>query len=464
MSLFYKLVTSPNSYKFSGGDIIKDVNGYRLHIFNSDGIFKAPPGKKIEVLVVAAGGVGSVSPWGGGGGGGGGVLHHSAYKAKIKNTIIVGQGGQGVGQDSFFNELRAFGGGAGGTSTDVNTRAGGSGGGAGHMNPSGAASPSLQTSNGGGIGYGNTGGNSVYSSPYPCGSGGGAGGAGGLMTNGGAGKLFINFDNKYYGGGGGAVNNSGTTTAGGVGGGGNALNAANGQSGLSNTGGGGGGSRAGSLAGSGGSGVVIVAYRLYKNPSYYTDFFNDNSGLAYYKFDGNALEESGMNGTATNVTYSTGKFGQAIKANGVASVSLGIFHFDTPKTISFWAKDNFRLQNGLNGYAFPTFILTPVDFQMYQYNSTVTANIAVNIPMVEAYTSFKHVVVTIEYPNVKIYIDNIHKYSGTMSVNVTSSNYDFGLWDVSAHGGVGTGEIDQLRIFNRALTQTEVTALYNEVP
>lgn len=195
------------------------------------------------------------------------------------------------------------------------------------------------------------------------------------------------------------------------------------------------------------------------------DFFKDGSGLALYSFENNAKDQREVfNGTATNVTYSTGKFGQAIKANGVASVSLGIFHFNTPKTISFWAKDSFELQNGQNSSAYTSFSLYPDAFKMYQYNSTVTANIAVNIPMVEAYTSFKHVVVTIEYPNVKIYIDNIHKYSGTMSVNVTSSNYDFGLWDVSAHGGVRTGEVDQLRIFNRALTQTEVTALYNEVP
>ena len=195
------------------------------------------------------------------------------------------------------------------------------------------------------------------------------------------------------------------------------------------------------------------------------DPFVDGSGIALYKFDGDATDESGSyNGTATNVTYGEGKFGQCISssASSASAVSFGIHHFNVPKTVSFWLKGNVYIQNGQNMVAFPTFSFIPSQFKMYPYNSTASVNTAVLIPMTEDFNSFKHVTIAINYPSVKIYIDSVLKYTGTMSINVSTSSYDFGLWDVSAHSEIRAGSIDQFRIFSRALTQTEVTALYNE--
>ena len=217
-----------------------------------------------EVLVVAGGGGATGSPWGGGGGGAGGILHKASHSINTlsSNTVTVGLGGAAGtgGQDSYFGLLRAFGGGPSNGSQTASDRNGGSGGGGAHMSPSGLPSASNQTSNNGGIGYGNGGGGTNYVDPYPSGSGGGAGGVGSIGGAGGAGLAFSTSGASVtYAGGGGQSDNVGTVTAGGIGGGGTGVNGANGANGSPNTGGGGGGSRGGA-GGTGGSGIVIVRY------------------------------------------------------------------------------------------------------------------------------------------------------------------------------------------------------------
>lgn len=248
-----------------GGGTVTYAGGYTIHTFTSSGTFSPPStfSGPVEVLAVAGGGGGSHTAWGGGGGGGGGVIHHPTFAITggTAVTVTVGAGGgvSAAGGDSYFGAMRAFGGGPANTLVDQNTRAGGSGGGGGHMNPSGLASPSTQTSNNGGTGYGNAGGGTTYANPYPSGSGGGAGAAGCIGCAGGIGfSSAISGAATYYAGGGGQANNTGGYTAGGAGGGGSGYNG-NGVSGTANTGGGGGGSRGGT-AGSGGSGIVIVRY------------------------------------------------------------------------------------------------------------------------------------------------------------------------------------------------------------
>ena len=217
-------------------------------------------------MAVAGGGGGAHTSSGGGGGGAGGIIRHATYPAIGNLNVIVGAGGaQRVkGADSFFGPMRAFGGGPSNESQNANDRSGGCGGGASHMNPSGAASPSIQTSNNGGTGYGTAGGGSSYNGvAYPQGSGGGAGQAGSVGGNGGNG---LQFDHSgvltYYAGGGAQISTRySNAQPGGLGGGG--ASGSNGVAGAVNTGGGGGagrGNTGGTFAGAGGSGIVIVRY------------------------------------------------------------------------------------------------------------------------------------------------------------------------------------------------------------
>ena len=262
--------------------------------FTSSGTFTVPSGlTTVDVLVVAGGGgAGSVHS---GGGGAGGLIYRPGFSVTpgATVTVTVGDGGTGStgtsghanGQDSVFGTLTAKGGGKSGTNQTPGS-AGGSGGGCGYGSPSqgGPANQPTQSGESGNYGFGNPGGGPGANAPlYGTGGGGGAGAAGSAGNNGaggasdhpiggpgGVGKAYTISDGTtsvYYAGGGGGAsgngNEAGSTSQGGNGGGGNGVTSGVGQSGTANRGGGGGGSDDRSAphgGGSGGKGVVIVAY------------------------------------------------------------------------------------------------------------------------------------------------------------------------------------------------------------
>jgi hypothetical protein len=287
-------------------EITIDGVEYRLHTFTTVGaetFTVTSPGTTGEVhyLVVAGGGGGGgaslacVNTIGGAGGGGaGGFLEGSAIVVSSAYSLSVGAGGQGSssgaganGQNSFFDAfaIAVGGGGGGGADLDTNGVSGGSGGGAGSGAGanSGGARTSGQgslggdgspTNNKGGGGGGGAGGVGVAGRDDDFGGAGGSGRATSLMTTSLAEDLAIGHVHQgqvfFSGGGGGGANNSaGRQGVGGVGGGGQGGTAANPSvapaNGLPNTGGGGGGGTDCMdlhTGGNGGSGIVIIRYRL----------------------------------------------------------------------------------------------------------------------------------------------------------------------------------------------------------
>ena len=241
---------------------------------------------EVTYLIVGGGGGGAS----GGGGGGGVITNHGVSTLTVTPNAVMsvvvgagginGGGGSGnsipatSGGNSTFGTFTAVGGGYGGTASR-NPADGGSGGGGGYDVP--GQRISLGTA-----GQGNSGGRSNQGGYGAAGGGGGAGGAGAnapAQHLGGAGGIGVSSmitgsSVPYGGGGGGGVNaNCGCLHpngggAGGAGGGGNGSSLGygggayfNGTSGAANTGGGGGGTDPEStLAGNGGSGIVIVRY------------------------------------------------------------------------------------------------------------------------------------------------------------------------------------------------------------
>jgi hypothetical protein len=246
-----------------------------------------------ELLIVAGGGCGGIGDGleGGGGGGAGGVLYIVSELLDTKPyTIVVGDGGRFVssipesGKNSSFGTQIAIGGGNGGRTDTINEGAdGGSGGGArgASFARAGGTGTAGQGTNGG-IGCHKSGG----------GGGGGATTVGGnspgdatlgnpatVQNNeggdGGSGRGFNQFtdygDSGFFGGGGGGGSwqqSGGVAGTGGSGGGGDGGGSANanGQAGRKHSGSGGGGSTSIDYnicsPGNGGSGIVIVRYRV----------------------------------------------------------------------------------------------------------------------------------------------------------------------------------------------------------
>ena len=265
-------------------EAILALDGRVFHAYTSTGAhtFTAPTGiSEVDYLVVGGGGGGGGMPSGNtggtGGGGAGGVLQLQDYAVIAGNSyaVTVGAGGAagvgsssqgGTGGSSDFDGITALGGGGGASSGVSNNGVSGASGGGGRLNGSGASGTQ---GNDGGDGAGGT------ASTAGAGGGGGAGsngsnGSGNIGGDGGDGVLSdITGTNAYFGGGGaGGSYNGEVGGAGGLGGGGGSPDTrAAGFDGIDGFGGGGGGASGsnGSGAfdgGTGGDGIVIVAYDM----------------------------------------------------------------------------------------------------------------------------------------------------------------------------------------------------------
>ena len=266
----------PSGPSASGGTetVIQDgANFYRVHTFTEGGTLTVTRGGLFEYLVVGGGGAAYHGASANGGGPGGSVKTGALILAAAQFAVAVGSGARSAysgGQSdvvpataSSFSEITAPPGGFGAGAFDTATEGGG--GSVGNDSfPDGAVNSDTGFTGGNGGGTNN--------STFGGGGGAGAGGdgesaAGGNAGDGGPGvKSSITGEEKGYGGGGGGSHRSSNEQAGsGVDGGGDGVTVGSpGQSGEPNTGGGAGGGYSGSegVAPTGGSGIVILRYRI----------------------------------------------------------------------------------------------------------------------------------------------------------------------------------------------------------
>jgi len=257
----------------TGGTITED-GSFKVHTFLDSDYFEILSGSGDVQYLMIGGGGGGGRDIGGGGGAGGYLAGTFTNMQPGSYPVVIGAGGVGAvsttpngdGEDTEFNSLTSFGGGAGGNAGAGSQigKDGGSGGGAGNSgNPFDGGSGTVGQGNDGGTNGG------VGSTSFACGGGGGANAVGSNASagQGGAGGSGISSDitgtsvTRAGGGGGGVA--TGTPGAGGAGGGGagNVGSSGNGVNGTANTGGGGGGAATNS-GGNGGKGILILRYQF----------------------------------------------------------------------------------------------------------------------------------------------------------------------------------------------------------
>ena len=199
--------------------------------------------------------------------------------------------------------------------------------------------------------------------------------------------------------------------------------------------------------------------------------FPDGGGVALYQLNGDATDVSGnYNGTATNVTYGAGEFGQA----GVFNGSSSVIDFAQPLlintfSVSVWVKTNNistrRVVLG-NAYAGSSYgnalqILGTSGYAQFEWaisNSWLVLTSSVNV----ADGNWHNTVVTISEGYQSMYVDGNLAVSSTNANDqqVTNANFKIGAnWNNTEYFN---GSIDQVRVFNRALRPYEVEALYTE--
>lgn len=445
----------------------------------------------VEVLVVAGGGAGGGGDVGAGGGAGG-LVYTSFYSVTPGSTypVTVGAGGLGVadstakggsGSDSSFASLTAFGGGGGAGWSYASGGDGGSGGGG--VGGRAAGTPVA--------GQGNTGGTGLAGPDYPQGGGGGAGGSGQTAIiqlkagDGGVGLYFPQFSTVggspagWFAGGGGGGQEAGTSGAsaitgtGGLGGGGNGgrqVSRLVAQPGVANTGGGGGGEDP-AAGGNGGSGIVIIRYGKSKIAASSIqkglvghwlldgDGYNANTGRVT---DKTPNENHGTNYGATLTADRNGQSNGAMSFGGSSYIVVPNYFNLSSATLGFWFNSN-NLANApvlisknaggsTNGYI----QYASNQLRFYAPGNSLTVNWGN-----PSLNTWHHAVLVITGTQHLAYLDGLLVGSPvSTSLGLFTGNYNFQIGRYDSGGYEFAGLISDVRIYNRALSATEVTTLY----
>lgn len=209
--------------------------------------------------------------------------------------------------------------------------------------------------------------------------------------------------------------------------------------------------------------------------------FPDGGGVALYQLNGDATDESGnYDGTATNITYGAGEFGQAAVFNGSSS------YIDTPLNIgnivsnindktqdfsfSCWVNISSATNVGEIIYFGNATTYSPAydGIALTFYNGNLRFEIfdgtnAHNIITTINANSWYNIVCVRESSIMKLYVNNsfIGQDTQTNNSSISAST----VLRLGANINPQTylnGSIDQFRVFNRALRPYEVEALYTE--
>ena len=209
-----------------------------------------------------------------------------------------------------------------------------------------------------------------------------------------------------------------------------------------------------------------------------TDIVNYPTGttpVAYYKLDNNSEDFStgGNDGTDTNIEYRFGRYGQAAVFNGSSS---NIFNSNRTSTqintitISAWVKTtdsstSMQIVQTESIWLRSDYILSHDNFNgtgSYERYNYSQSNIADG--------NWQHLCVVRNGSNVTLYLNG-----NTVSFTSETSSSNSGVYDGISIGARNrssdsnktsffNGDIDQVRIYDAALTSDQVTQLYEEKP
>lgn len=207
---------------------------------------------------------------------------------------------------------------------------------------------------------------------------------------------------------------------------------------------------------------------------YATPLFNDANLTSYYRMEGNASDTKGSNnGTPSNVTFgsSYGMFGQGANFNGNNS-AITIPTTTLPSTnasLSVTAWVNFPSYSSGNG---AQYVLSSNNWQFdveappqtgYQLGVFIGGN-GYKMAYAPTLNAWHQIAFSYNYSaaTVTFYADGVSlgTTSGITATNVATTAAKIGMvYNQTATYGYN-GDIDDLAIFNRPLTATEVSNLY----
>lgn len=206
------------------------------------------------------------------------------------------------------------------------------------------------------------------------------------------------------------------------------------------------------------------AYPLTDSPSLY-------GGVVYYKLDessGNAVDSIGSNtATNTSVTYSAGKINNGAVFNGSAQLnSVSTVPNGSAYSISLWFKTTKNdgsystmycsSSSSGGGTTADVFLVSETHRVLYQVGGTLLETTAT----IYNDGNWHHALFTMDSTAGILYVDGTAVASGTITAPSTNRYPTIGYYVGSASNSM-VGSVDEVVYFNRTLSSTEVTSLYN---
>ena len=200
------------------------------------------------------------------------------------------------------------------------------------------------------------------------------------------------------------------------------------------------------------------------------------SGVAYYKMSDATDQLGNYNGTATNVNFNTeGKFGFAGAFNGSSSkILLPNSSFQTAAfTISAWCdvtangSENsiFEFTDTNSGNNQTAILLSAGNTSQssrFLFRNR-TSNEYSYGPSGTPLSGWNHYCMTFDGSTVKSYINGSQVNSASFSITNTIASTSEVLLGLSAGDRFLNGKIDQIRIYDSAISAADVTTLYKEI-
>ena len=203
--------------------------------------------------------------------------------------------------------------------------------------------------------------------------------------------------------------------------------------------------------------------------------------VGWWKFNGNAKDSTpyGNNGTVTGATLTTDRKGQANKAysfNGSSYIDAGNgtnLTITSAFSVEAWVKKSDLLQETIisksNGSSDTNYVLdlrNSNNVAFFVYDTSGGAHGVIPSTNAVSVDTWTHLVGTYDGTIFKVYINGVQDpttttWSGSIKTNNISTVFG-GRGTPPSIGSYWNGPIDDVRIYKRALSATEVTALYQE--
>jgi uncharacterized protein (TIGR02145 family) len=201
--------------------------------------------------------------------------------------------------------------------------------------------------------------------------------------------------------------------------------------------------------------------------------------VGYWPFNGNANDESGSgnNGTVNGAILTIDRFGNpnsAYSFNGSGYINCGndnSLNFSNTFTLNCWAKTTSPESNcGMlgrwsnNSYNTEQYVIQFEDNFVQSFISSGTNGIGVSSEF-NYYNDIWHFY-TMSYDGMfnKLFIDGQLVASQPFSESINNVDNDFviGAYSIWFYNNYWDGDIDDISAYNRTLSQSEISALYNE--